>query len=99
MLGRVPGGGEGAQAQAPQVELVAVVESARRELEPCRGRCYDLGAAGGKLAAAGDEICVQVRLHRERHRQPSALRFGQVEGRVAARVHDERTTVIEVEEI
>src|SRR6266508_5112403 len=62
VLGGVAGGGQRPQPQAAQVELVAVAQAAMGEPEPGRGRREDGGAVGGQLAAAGDEVGVQVRL-------------------------------------
>jgi hypothetical protein len=59
VLGGVPGGGQRAQGEPTEVDLLAVLQPAMGKAEPaCAGR-QDLSAVGGsELAGAGEEIGV-----------------------------------------
>jgi hypothetical protein len=59
VLGGVPGGGQGAQGEPAQVDLLAVLQRPVGEAEPAGAGRQDVGAAGGgQLPAASEEVGV-----------------------------------------
>jgi len=99
VLGRVTRGGDGAQAKAAEAEFVAVVEAAMGPLEAAGSRSEHGRAPGGELAAAGEEVGMQVGLDGERDGQAGAFGRGQVRGGLACRVDHEGAVVTEVDEV
>jgi len=95
----VPRGGERAQHQPAQVEFLLVVQALVGEAQPGGARGDDPGVAGGQLAAAGDEVGVQVGLDRVGESQPPLVGQVQVGGRVADRVDHQRPPVAEVDQV
>ena len=84
-----PGGGQGAQRQPAEVDLVAVAEAAVVEGALPGGRGEDLRAVvGGELAGAGQEVGVQVGVGGVRDR---AARAGRRPRRTARRSRDGST--------
>ena len=60
-----------------------------------RRRCEDRCTEGGQLAAARDEIGVEVRLHHERDSQVEAFRQLEVGCRVPTGINDQRSAIAE----
>ena len=87
------------EVQPADVELVAVAETAVRPLHPGRLRGEHGRTEGGQLAAAGEEVGVQMRLDRVGDRHPRSFGGGQIRRGVSRRVDDQRAAVTEVEQV
>jgi hypothetical protein len=99
MLGGVAGGRQRPQPKAAQVDLLPVAQTAMWELEPCRSRRDHGGAQGGQLAAAGDEVGMQVRLGGPGQPQAAASGGGQVGTGVARGVQHQPAAVAQVDQV
>lgn len=98
VLGCVSGGGQGVKRQSTQVDGVVAGD---RSVGPSKfgtRRGDHRGAMRGELAAAGDEIGVQMGLDAEHHPGASPFRFGQERAGMAARIDDRQAAVAEVDQ-
>ena len=95
MLGCVSGGRRRSQGQSAKVELFSIFESSMGGGEMRRRRCEDRCTEGGQLAAARDEIGVEMRLHHERDPQVEAFRHFEVGRRVPTGINDQRSAIAE----
>ena len=89
MLGCVPGGRDRMNAQATEIELVAIGQAAVRKRQVGAGWAHDCGTQTCELTTAGDEVRVQMRLEAEAEGQ-SALEGPATERRDVARGVDDR---------
>ena len=70
----VPGGGQGAQGEPAEVDLVTVAQTAMRERTSAGHRRQDRRPVrGGELGRAGEEVGVQVSVGGVGHRQPTPV--------------------------
>ena len=99
VLGRVPRRADGAEPKATQIELVAVVEPAVRELQAASPRSDDRGTVRSKLAASRNEVSMEVRLDGVGERQPLRLGDLAMGSDITRRVDDERPTFANRNEI
>ena len=100
MLRRVPGGGQRAQGEPTQIELLAVLQPPMGEAEPAGCGAQNLGAGGGgQLPAASQEVGVQVSLDGVGQPQPPPAGQLQVRGRVAGRVDHQRPPLAQLDHI
>jgi len=95
----VAGGGDRTQHQPAQVQLLLVVQALVGEPQLGGAGGEDAGALGGQFAAAGDEVGMQVGLHRKGDPQPPPPGKVQVRGRVADRVDRQRPPVAQVDQV
>ncbi|MGE3287743.1 MAG: hypothetical protein AB7J32_16850 [Pseudonocardia sp.] len=100
MLVGVSGGGEGGEAQPAQVDLVPVLQPTVREgPPPGRGRQQDRAELVCELAAAGQEVRVQVGVGRDADGE--AVLAGEPEEgtQIPRGIDGERGAVTEVEQV
>ena len=93
-------GSDRAQGEPAEVDLLAVLEPAVRELPPTGSRGEHLGAVGGReLHGAGEEVGVEVGVGGVRDGQAPGLGGPAQRAEVAARVDGQGAAVAEVEEV
>src|SRR5207247_7258334 len=97
--GGVAGGGDRPQHQPAQVQFLFGVQALVGEPQLGGAGRDDAGVVGGQLAAAGDEVGVQVGLDRVGDAQPPPAGQLQVGGRVADRVDHQRPAVAAVHQV
>ncbi len=92
--------GPGPQGQPTQVHLVAVRKPTVTEDPPSgRGR-EDLGAIlGGQLQCPGQEVGMQMRVSRERHRQSLPRRGRPHRPQVPRHIHRQRPPIPQVHQV
>ncbi len=100
MLVGVPRGGQRPQRQPAQVDLVGVAQATMVEPAPAgrRGQ-HHRTVGGGKLAGAGQEVGVQVRVGGERDGHTAPGGGGPQRPQVPRRVHRQGPAVAEVEQV
>ncbi len=96
----VAGGGEGAQSEPAEVDLVAVAQPDVVELAAAGGGGEDGRAVGGgEVEGAGEEVGVQVGLGRERDAETGRGGHLPEAAQVAAGVDGQRPAVAEVDQV
>jgi hypothetical protein len=99
VLGGVARGGQRSECEPAEVDVLAVGEATHRERMVAGAGHEQLGAEGTELAGPGDEVSVQVRLHRVGNFQAAPVGFGQVAGRMAGRIDDEGAPIAHVDQV
>ena len=100
VLGGVPGRGQRAQGQPAEVDLVAVAEADMVEVPVTGGRGQDRRVVVGvQLPGAGQEVGVQVGVGGVRDPQTTSGGSAADRAQVPRRVHRQRPTVAEVEQV